>query len=55
MHTKPIIAVLGDYARCLQRFVVWSQIQARAELRFFYEPIVGESLYQAVHDAIAIA
>ncbi|NCA09468.1 MAG: D-2-hydroxyacid dehydrogenase family protein, partial [Burkholderiaceae bacterium] len=55
MHTKPIITVLGDYERCLQHYADWSQIQARAELRFFHEPLVGESLYHAVHDANAIA
>jgi len=55
MHTKPIIAVLGDYERCLQHYADWSQIQARAELRFFHEPLSGESLYQAVQDAHAIA
>jgi phosphoglycerate dehydrogenase-like enzyme len=55
MHTKPIIAVLGDYERCLQHYADWSQIQARAELRFFHEPLVGESLYHAIQDAHAIA
>ena len=55
MHTKPIIAVLGDYECCLQRYADWSQIQARADVRFFHEPLDGESLYQAVRDAHAIA
>ena len=55
MHTKPIIVVLGDYERCLQHYADWSQIQANAELRFFHEPLDGESLYQAVKDAQVIA
>ena len=55
MQTKPIIAVLGDYERCLQDYADWSSIQAHSELRFFHEPLAGESLYQAVHDADAIA
>ncbi|BEI42259.1 MULTISPECIES: D-2-hydroxyacid dehydrogenase family protein [unclassified Polynucleobacter] len=55
MHTKPIIAVLGDYERCLQDYADWSPIQAHSKLRFFHEPLSGESLYEAVHDADAIA
>lgn len=55
MQSKPIIAVLGDYERCLQHYADWSQIQERAEVRFFHDPLQGESLLKAVRDAQAIA
>lgn len=54
MLSKPIVVVLGDYERCLQRYADWSSIQSLTELRFFHEPLQGEPLYEATKDADVI-
>ncbi|MBJ7379519.1 MAG: D-2-hydroxyacid dehydrogenase family protein [Polynucleobacter sp.] len=55
MNTKPTIAILGDYEKCLRRFADWSTLEQKANIQIHHEPLQGEALYEVIKHADAIA
>ena len=52
--THPRIVVLDDYERALRRLADWSEIDRRADVEIYHDPLRGDALYAAVADADAI-
>ena len=51
---RPLIVVLDDSERALQRLADWSAIESRAEVRVHHEPLSGCALVDALSGADAI-
>lgn len=51
---RPLIVVLDDYERALRRLADWSDIDRRAEVRLFHEPLRGDVLHAALAHADAV-
>jgi len=51
---RPTIVVLDDYERALRRLADWSEIDRRAEVRLYHEPLRGDVLHAALAHADAI-
>ena len=51
---RPLIVVLDDYERALRRLADWSEIDRRAEVRLFHEPLRGDVLHAALAHADAV-
>ena len=51
----PHIVILGDYEKALRRYSNWEQLDRQAHLTIHHEPLQGDSLFEAIKDADAIA
>jgi len=51
---RPSIVVLDDYERALRRLADWSEIDRRAEVRIYHEPLRGDVLHAALAQADAV-
>ena len=55
MTSKPVIVILDDFERVARRYVDWSAVEARAEVRIYTEPLRGQALVDALKPAAAIS
>ena len=51
---RPTIVVLDDYERALRRLADWSEIDRRAGVRVYHEPLRGDMLHAALAHADAV-
>ncbi|MES2980127.1 MAG: D-2-hydroxyacid dehydrogenase family protein [Pseudomonadota bacterium] len=48
---RPRIAVLGDAEQALRRLGEWGEIDSKADVQVFVQPLRGEALFEALKDA----
>ena len=51
---RPRIVVLDDYERALRRLADWSEIDRRADVDIYHDPLRGNTLHDALAGADAI-